>query len=130
MHGMFQTTVQYKIFNLHIPNNFKSNITILENTYVKQPINVNKRLWSNFFGDALQTTNYMQFKKKPSIKLNTESHLYSLVYKMHVSKNEFVVFQKRDAYIIDLFISGYCIFRDQCQKPLIGCVLRFVVRLF
>lgn len=68
--------------------------------------------------------------KKPSIKLNTESHLYSLVYKMHVSRNGFVVFQKRDAYIIDLFISGYCIFRDQCQKPLIGCVLRFVVRLF
>lgn len=44
MHGIFQTTVQYKIFNLHIPNNFKSNITILENTCVKQPINVNKRL--------------------------------------------------------------------------------------
>lgn len=63
MHGIFQTTVQYKIFNLHIPNNFKSNITILENTYVKQPINVNKKLYGNFFGDPLQTTNYMQFKK-------------------------------------------------------------------
>lgn len=57
--------------------------------------------------------------KKNSIKLNTESHLFSLVYKMHASRNGFVVFQKRDAYIIDLFISGYCIFRDQCQKPLI-----------
>lgn len=76
-----------------------------------------------------KTTNYKQFKK-PSIKLNTESHLFSLVYKMHVSRNAFVVFQKRDAYIIDLFISEYCIFRGQCQKPLICCVLRFVVRLF